>query len=350
MFSSDTELDAGGSVFLLRAIMAGWSARSTLPSTMTLSTKKAGHNRWLCFMLFMFCALGVSQTDAQTYRDVLEWDDSTNSQLESFLNSTLTYPDRKVAVFDCDGTLFGQSPYYLADEAVFSYASTHYKGENDSISLAKMAVVDSLLHGDNIGVGYVKRRIDFLSGLTVEQTETIGRHTFEDKYRFKFYKEMKQLLGNLQEYDFEVWVVTASPEVLYQGFVHDNLGIPKNRILGVKSVISNGIITDQLVYPVTQDEGKVAAIETFIKADPLFVAGNSRGDLEMMNTSMGLKVIVNPDDNKIYKGALPAALNGGTLQDYWKQQGALEVICRDRADKSEVYVSEALGVRVNQEN
>lgn len=32
-----------------------------------------------------------------------------------------TMKSRKVAVFDCDGTLIGQRPYYLNDEALFSY-------------------------------------------------------------------------------------------------------------------------------------------------------------------------------------------------------------------------------------
>jgi len=32
------------------------------------------------------------------------------------------------------------------------------------------------------------------------------------------------------------------------------------------------------------------------------MVGNSRGDIEMMNESVGIKLIVNPDDKKIEKG------------------------------------------------
>ncbi len=284
---------------------------------------------------------------AQTYRDVSGWDININNQLKSFLNSTLTYPDRKVAVFDCDGTLFGQSPYYLADEAVFEYANNHYKDKQDSISVVKMQVIDSLLNGDNVGVNYVKRRIDFLSGLTVKQVEGIGAHSFKEKYRFKFYQEMKEFLGNLKEYGFEVWVLTASPEILYQEFVHQNLGIPKNRILGVKSVISDGVITNELVQPVPQEEGKAKAIETFIKATPLIVGGNSRGDLEMMDTSIGIKIIVNPDNQKVYSNTIPNTLNGYTLKDYWKNQNAIEVFCKDVKDETVHFISEDWNVKVN---
>ena len=291
--------------------------------------------------------LSVISSGAQTYRTISGWSADVNNQLESFLNATLTYPDRKVAVFDCDGTLFGQSPYYLADEAVFEYANTHYKGKKDSLSVAKMQVIDALLNGDNVGVSYVKRRIDFLSGLTISQAEEIGRNSFKEKYRFKFYQEMKQFLGNLKEYGFEIWVLTASPEILYQGFVHENLGIPKNRILGVKSVISDGVITNELVHPVPQEEGKAKAIETFIKADPLIVGGNSRGDLEMMNTSKGIKIIVNPDDKKVYQKATPKELNGNTLKDYWKVQKAIEVFCKDTLEGTIHFTSEDWKVKVN---
>ena len=56
-----------------------------------------------------------------------------------------------------------------------------------------------------------------------------------------------------------------------------------------------------MVYPVSQDNGKAEVVNTFIKAKPLFTGGNSLGDSEMRKTSVGLKLIVNPDDQKIEK-------------------------------------------------
>ena len=50
--------------------------------------------------------------------------------------------------------------------------------------------------------------------------------------------------------------------------------------------------------PIPQDAGKAEALNTFIKARPILVGGNSRGDMEMMLESVGLRVIVNPDDTK----------------------------------------------------
>ena len=80
-------------------------------------------------VLFLFTFAG-----GQTYRYVKTWPVEVNEKLESFLNSTLIIQERKVAVFDCDGTLFGQVPHYLADEALYQFAKVHYEGKKYSLS------------------------------------------------------------------------------------------------------------------------------------------------------------------------------------------------------------------------
>ena len=72
--------------------------------------------------------------------------------------------------------------------------------------------------------------------------------------------------------------MTASPEFLYQKFLAEELGIPEVNILGVKSVVVDGKLTDDIILPIPQDDGKANVIPTFIKTRPLVVGGNSRGD------------------------------------------------------------------------
>jgi len=291
----------------------------------------------LLMLGFLLIAVNIS---AQDFKIINGWSASTNQKLESFLNSTVIIKERKVAVFDCDGTLFGQTPYYLADEALYEFAKINYSDKKDSLSKAKMVIIDSLLHGNNIGVDYLKYRIEFLSGLSPQEIKNIGENCFHNKYQQKFYPEMRELLANLQVYGFEIWVLTASPELLYQQFVHENLGIPENRILGVKSVVSQGKVTTKLVHPIPQDEGKAEAIQTFIKTQPLFVGGNSRGDLEMMNESVGIKLIVNPDDEKIEKGIHAGKMNGYSVKEYWEENNGIRVYCNDIPEGSHHYVTQ----------
>ncbi len=287
--------------------------------------------------------------DAQTYtyKPVKGFSDETNDRLAAFLDSTVPMKIRKVAVFDCDGTLFGQTPYYLADEALYDFAQKNYAGKSDRKSKEKMAIVDKLLHGNNVGIEYVQNRIKFLSGPTAEEIQEMGDAMFHEKYQNKMYPEMKQLLANLKDYDFEIWVVSASPELLYQRFVAEQLGIPEDRILGVKSLVTaDGVVTDQLVFPVPQDNGKAEVVNTFIKAKPLFAGGNSRGDMELMNTSVGLKLIVNPDDKKVEK-----EMDNKTVKGYWENDArAIVVYSNDIPEGDYQYVTGDWGVKKNVSN
>lgn len=299
--------------------------------------------------LIALAILGVLTASAQSYefKPIKGFQDSTNDRLEAFLESTVPMNTRKVAVFDCDGTLFGQAPYYLADEALYDFAKRNYEGKTDSLSVAKMKIVDQLLHGDNVGVDFVQNRVRFLSGLTADQIQVMGNDMFHQKYQNKMYPEMKALIANLENFGFEVWILSASPELLYQRFCAEQLGLPADRILGVKSRVGEGnVVTDELVFPVSQDEGKADVVRTFIKADPLFVGGNSRGDLEMMNTSVGLKIMINPDDKKPEKVA-----DGKTIKQYWEADPRCIIeYCNDVPTEGITYVTEEWGVKNNATN
>lgn len=298
-------------------------------------------------LTFVLASMMFAEAQNFSYKPIKGFSDEVNDQLEAFFDSTVPMKTRKVAVFDCDGTLFGQVPYYLADEALYDFAQKNYAGKTDKKSKEKMKIVDQLLHGNNVGVDFVQNRVKFLSGLTSEEIQEIGNDMFHEKYQNKMYPEMKQLLANLKDYDFEIWIVSASPELLYQRFCAEQLGIPEDRILGVKSLVTaDGIVTDQLVYPVSQDNGKAEVVNTFIKAKPLFTGGNSRGDMEMMNTSVGLKMIVNPDDKKVEK-----EMDNKTVKQYWANDPrAITVYSNDVPEGNYKYVTGEWGVKKNATN
>lgn len=107
-------------------------------------------------LVFIFCVIAFSSF-AQEFHKISGWNEDINNKLETFLEGSRIIKERKVAVFDCDGTLLGQSPYYLADEALYNYAGTHFSDKKDSLSIAKMAVIDSLLNGNNVGMDYVQK-------------------------------------------------------------------------------------------------------------------------------------------------------------------------------------------------
>lgn len=213
-----------------------------------------------------------------------------------------------------------------------------------------MAILDRMVKdGNNVGKPYVEDRVHFLSGMTPEEIATLGYDCYMRSYKGKMYPEMKTLISNLKEYGFEVWILTASPEFLYQRFVASELGIPVTHVLGVKGVVKNGVMSDEIIMPIPQDDGKAQVIPTYIKAVPLIVGGNSRGDMDMLNESRGLKIVVNPDDVTV-RGKEDGPMSGHTVKSYWEKEGALIVRCNDVRDKNVSFKTADFKIRTNLEN
>jgi phosphoserine phosphatase len=93
---------------------------------------------------------------------------------------------------------------------------------------------------------------------------------------------MRELVWGLRRAGWEVWVVTASPEVLVQA-VAEHLGFPPDRVIGMRSVLGpDGRYLPRLRGAVTFREGKLEAIRSHIGSEPGFAAGDSLSDEPMM--------------------------------------------------------------------
>ena len=302
------------------------------------------------FVTLLLVTLFIDASFAQEYKTIKGWSPEINNRIRTFLNTTKKLKERKVAVFDGDGTVFGQVPHYLADEALYRYADLNYRGKSDSVSLAKMKILNEMVvDGNNVGKPYVEDRVHFLAGLTTEEVAEMGYQCYLESYRGKFYPEMKALIGNLKAYGFEVWILTASPEYLYQKFMAVELGLPDINIVGAKSVIVKDRLTDEIIMPIPQDDGKANTIPTFIKVRPMVVGGNSRGDLDMLNESVGLKIVVNPDDVTV-RGKDDGPMSGLTVKSYWEKAGALIVRCNDVRDPKVRFHTGEWKIRENKSN
>jgi len=217
-------------------------------------------------------------------------------------------------VFDGDGTVLGQVPHYLADECLYAYAKEHPD--------RKPELIAEMTKQSNVSLPYVQNRVRFLAGLSVDFVRQLGERCFAERYADKIFAPMRALIAVLQDNGFEVWVMSASPEAMYQPFLSRELGIPSTHVIGIRSVIRGGVLTDEMIPPIPQDHGKKEAIETFVQAEPLLVAGNSRGDKEMIEFSRGLRMIVNPDE-------LVAPDQTESVADYAQRNGWLVVRVRD---------------------
>lgn len=277
----------------------------------------------LLFSLLLFVSVASGQTKT-VFSPINGFPEEANTKLKNFLFSTENEKGRKIAVFDGDGTVLGQAPHYLADECMYAYIKTKPGFRTD--------LLNEMINQSNVSIPYVRNRIKLLAGLSLKELREMGKECFRERYSGKIFEPMKQLIKLLKMNGFEVWIVTGSPEAMYQAFLSEEFEIPITNVIGVKSVIREGIVTDEIVNPVPQDKGKMEAIETFIQDKPLLVGGNSRGDKEMIEFSKGLRLIVNPD-------TFIAPDQSESIADYAKKEGWVIVRINDTPDDSKPWVS-----------
>ncbi|MCP4180654.1 MAG: haloacid dehalogenase-like hydrolase [bacterium] len=267
-----------------------------------------------------------SSVPTYTYKYINGFSAVINHRIEKFLNHSKQLTRSKVAVFDCDGTLIGQVPNYVADEATYLYASKHPNWHPQVIKKLEAYKTENNSYDFELALYY--------AGMKSSKAEDIGYNFYKKYYKNKYFPKMLQLVKNFQNYNFQIWVVTSSPEILYEKIVSEQFNIPINHVIGVRTLIKNGVLSKTIIPPITEDAGKVDAINTFIKTRPLFVAGNSRGDFEMIKYSKGIKMIVNP--NNIEKKKV---FNGMTLKGYALKHDWIIAHCKDVAPKGYTFVS-----------
>ncbi len=102
--------------------------------------------------------------------------------------------------------------------------------------------------------------------------------------------QMVGLLQGLHGAGVEVVVVTDTNRWLVEAAV-ERMGLPALRVLGIETRVRDGVLTGEVVQPVTCRAGKVEAIRLHLNRMPDLAVGDSVGDLEMLDAS-GCAVVV----------------------------------------------------------
>lgn len=105
--------------------------------------------------------------------------------------------------------------------------------------------------------------------------------------------EMKELMGLLRVNGFEVYIVTAS----FKGAVEPiamRYGVRPDHVVGMRLTVKpDGSLGDEVLEPFTYRAGKVENIKKFVPSPPLFAAGDSDTDVEMLlQESVQLRLIL----------------------------------------------------------
>jgi phosphoserine phosphatase len=181
----------------------------------------------------------------------------------------------KVAVFDCDGTLWsGDSGYGfmiwtletgLVSRSTSDWIDTRYRG---------------YLAGSVSELQICGEMVQIYAGLHEPELRAAAAKYVDEFVRGRIFPEMAALASALRQQDVELWAVSSTNKWVVAEGVRD-FGIPESRVLAADVAVKNDIITTDLI-DVPTDEGKATALRRAGLPRPDAVFGNSIHDLAML--------------------------------------------------------------------
>ncbi|MDL2409407.1 HAD family hydrolase [Rhizobium calliandrae] len=260
----------------------------------------------LLVALIMLVAGAISPALAQ--EALPSWNDTAaKTRIMDFVKATTTQggesyvaPEDRIAVFDNDGTLWVEQPFYtqlgFMLDRIKDLAPQHPEWKEQE-------PFKSVLAGDLKGVaksgekGIVELGMATHAGMTTEQFSKIvtdwfaaAKHPKTGRpYTEMTYQPMRELLDYLRANGFKTYIVSGGGVEFMRPITEKIYGIPPEQVVGSTITTEFALVDDVPVLRrlpkinfVDDGPGKPVGINQFIGRKPIFAAGNSDGDYEML--------------------------------------------------------------------
>jgi phosphoserine phosphatase len=184
-------------------------------------------------------------------------------------------PRPAVAVFDCDGTLWGGDA---------GYGFMVWSMESGLVSRNASDWIDSRYRlyrtGEVSEAAMCGEMVQVYAGLREDELRKATAEYFHRQIAPHIFAEMRELVAQLRAGGTEIWAVSSTNNWLIEEGVRD-FGIPAERVIAAKVKVKSGVITSELV-DVPTDEGKAASLRQVGVSSPDAVFGNSVHDAAML--------------------------------------------------------------------
>jgi phosphoglycolate phosphatase-like HAD superfamily hydrolase len=215
-------------------------------------------------------------------------------------------PEERIAVFDNDGTLWSEQPFYFqvafAFDRMRAMAPQHPEWKDNPLYTA-------VLNNDmkSVAAGGLKGLLELAmithAGMTTDEFAKIAadwitsaRHPkFNRPYTDIIYQPMLEVLAYLRANGFKTFIVSGGGVEFMRVWVEKVYGIPPEQVIGSSIVTKFEMVAGvpvlmrlpQLNF-MDDNVGKPVAINMHIGRKPIAAFGNSDGDLQMLQwTTVG---------------------------------------------------------------
>ncbi|WP_223421767.1 HAD family hydrolase [Tateyamaria pelophila] len=209
-------------------------------------------------------------------------------------------PSDRIAVFDNDGTLWGEQPVYFqliyaVDEVKKMAANDPSILTSDALKAAAAGDYAALAAGGEeailevINVSHSGRSVADFQASVAEWLATAKHPTTGLGYDQMTYQPMVELLSYLRDEDFKTYIVSGGGIHFMRVFTEQAYGIPNQQVIGsygnsAFEMVDGAptIMKEAGIGFVDDKEGKPINIDRIIGKRPVIAAGNSDGDFAMI--------------------------------------------------------------------
>jgi len=217
---------------------------------------------------------------------------SLSPRAEEFIASVLKLA-AKIAVFDCDGTLWNadageQFFFWEIDRGLLPGDIARWaRGRYDEYRAGRVG--EKQMCGEMVTIN---------RGIACEALEQAAAEFFERRIVPVIFPELQELTGRLGKSGCELWAVSSTNDWVIRAAA-GHFGIPAWRVIAASAEIQDGRCTDRLIR-VPTDELKATAIRELLPRVPDAVFGNSLHDLAMLELAAHpFAINPNPDLEEI---------------------------------------------------
>jgi phosphoserine phosphatase len=181
----------------------------------------------------------------------------------------------KIAVFDCDGTLWsGDSGHgfmvWSLEQGIVSRSTSDWMDTRYRAYVAG-TIGEAQICGEMVQI---------YSGLREQELRSVAARYFAEHVQPHIFSEVAALVAKLRAANVELWAVSSTNKWVVAEGVR-NFGIPEEHVLAAEVKVIDGIITSDLV-DVPTGPAKAAALRRVGLPHPDAVFGNSLHDLAML--------------------------------------------------------------------